>query len=165
MKFESTRFGVIDVAEDEVVYFRHGIPGFEDCRRFTLIATDGSSPFRFLQSLDDPDLTFIVTEPLWFRPDYRVQVREEDLKKIGAGSAGDVAVYVVVTVPRNPEEMTANLLAPILINTRTREAMQHVQAEGPYRTRHRIRDELARCESPGRPGFEASEGVLLQQVV
>lgn len=164
MRFESTRFGVIEVAEDEIVHFCHGIPGFETCRKYVLMQGDGRSPFRFLQSLDDPHLTFVVTDPLWFRPDYRVGVRQADLDKIGVTAGDQVAVYVVVTVPSKPQEMTANLLAPILINTRTREAIQHVQSDGGYQTRHRILDELARCEKLPKTGIPAGTGVPLQQV-
>jgi len=162
MEFQSTRFGVIEVAEDEIIHFPQGIPGFEECRRFTLIVASESSPFRFLQSLDDPDLTFVVTDPLWFRPDYRVRVRREDLEKIGAAGVDEVAVYVIVTVPQNPQDMTANLLAPLLINTRTREGVQHVQSDSPYQTRHRIRDELARCATLS---CHEAAGAPLQQVV
>lgn len=165
MRFESTRFGVIEVGEDEVVHFRRGIPGFENFHRYVLLSTGGPSPFRFLQSLDDPDLTFVVTDPLWFRPDYRVRVRKEDLEQIGAAAEDEVAVYVIVTVPERPEEMTANLLAPILINTRTREAMQHVQSDVPYRIRHRIQDELARREQLEREAAAAGGKAPLKQVV
>ena len=144
MRFESTRFGVIEVDPGDVIHFKYGILGFEEYRNYALIRQDPSHPFCFLQSLDDPDLTFVVTDPLWLRPDYKVRVHEEDLEKIEVQEDDRVAVYSIVTVPKDPQEMTVNLMAPILVNTRTRLALQHVQSDVPYQIRHRVKDELER---------------------
>lgn len=144
MRVESTRFGTIEVSAEDVIRFEQGLLGFEGYHEYVLIQQDPSSPFSFLQSLDDPDLTFVVVDPLWLRPDYRVRVREEDLARLDLQPEDDVTVLAIVTVPKDPKAMTANLMAPLLINGRTRQAMQHVQSDGPYQIRHRIQDELAR---------------------
>lgn len=144
MKVTSTRFGEIEVDPGEVVRFNHGILGFENCRDYVLIRQDSESPFCFLQSVEDPDLAFIVTDPLWLRPDYKVWVRDEDLDKIEAADDDAVAIYVIVTVPKDPQEMTVNLMAPLLINSRTRLGLQHVQVDVPYQVRHKVKDELER---------------------
>lgn len=144
MKVTSTRFGEIEVGPDDVIHFSQGILGFEALRDYALIMQDRANPFFFMQSLDDPDLTFVVIDPLWVRPDYKVRVREEDLEKIDAQEDDAVAVYAIVTVPKDPQEMTVNLVAPLLINSRTRLGLQHVQSDAPYQIRHRIQDELAR---------------------
>ncbi len=102
-------------------------------------------------------MAFIVTDPLWLRPDYKVWVRDEDLDKIEAADDDAVAIYVIVTVPKDPQEMTVNLMAPLLINSRTRLGLQHVQVDVPYQIRHRIRDELARRERLQQAAREAAE--------
>lgn len=144
MKVVSTRFGEINVEPGEVIYFHHGLLGFEERREYILIRQDPESPFCFLQSVDDPDLAFVVTDPLWLRPDYKVWVRDDDLAKIEASDGDAVAIYAIVTVPKDPQEMTVNLMAPLLINSRTRLGLQHVQVDSPYQVRHRVKDELER---------------------
>lgn len=157
MKVESTRFGTLEVSEEAIIRFEQGLLGFEGYRQYALIRHDPASPFSFLQSLDDPDLTFVVVDPLWLRPDYKVRVREADLAKIDLQPDDDLAVFAIVTVPKDAQEMTANLMAPLLINGRTRQAVQHVQSDGPYQIRHRIRDELARRERLQQAAREAAE--------
>lgn len=161
MKVTSTRFGQIEVGPEEVVRFNHGILGFEERREYILIRQDPESPFCFLQSVDDPDLAFVVTDPLWLRPDYKVWVRDEDLAKIEATDGDAVAIYAIVTVPKDPQEMTVNLMAPLLINSRTRLGLQHVQVDSPYQVRHRVKDELERRrrleEQAARDGAKAEE--------
>jgi flagellar assembly factor FliW len=95
--------------------------------------------FRCLQSTDDPDVAFVIIEPAVFWPDYQVQVEAEALAEIGPiDDPGDVAIYAIVTVPRDVAKMTANLQAPLMINRKTRRGKQVVLTDGNYYTRHPI---------------------------
>lgn len=146
LKCETTRFGQIEVDESEIITFPSGILGFEQARRYVLIERDQKSPFRYLQSLDDPDLTFVVAEPTSFRPDYRVTVWPDDVREIRLEREEDAVVCVIVRVPEELDEMTANLKAPLVINAKDRLGKQVVQVQDGYGVRHRIVDEIERAK-------------------
>ena len=63
---DTMRFGTIEVEEEKVVHFAQGIPAFEDEHDFVIIPYDEESPFVFLQSLQTPDLAFLMTVPYLF---------------------------------------------------------------------------------------------------
>lgn len=151
MKVMTTRFGAIDVSSDELLYFKYGILGFEDCHRYVLMKVDGTSPFMYLQSVDDPDLTFVVTPPFWFRPDYQLSLSKDHLGMLGAQKPDQLAVYVIATVPQDPKKITVNLLAPLVINTQNRSGAQIVQTDSPYAIRHNLAEEIERLQQMTKP--------------
>lgn len=113
-KFHQTsRFGDLSIAEDSILRFPAGLIGLGG-DHYALLCTDPSSPFLWLQSLDDPGLALPVTNPHQFFTDFTVELDDEDAEQIGVGET-DV-VDVLVTVTASPEAVTANLKAPILIN-------------------------------------------------
>ena len=67
---------------------------------------------------DDPALAFVVTNPNLFKPDYMIDAYRKDLADINVQNEEDALVLVIVTVPKDPAKMTANLKGPILINTK-----------------------------------------------
>lgn len=146
MIVSTTRFGDIEVEDGEIIRFKKGILGFDEVTRFVFIPHEKGSPFCFLQAVDDPDLVFVATNPLWLRPDYQVEAYPEDIADLMIESDDDVTALVLVTVPKDPREMTVNLLAPILINVKNGFAKQVVQRESRYSVRHRVADELKRLK-------------------
>lgn len=136
---ETTRFGALEVLEDEILEFPSGILGFEEYKGYVILEIRKDGLFRCLQSTDDPDVAFIVIEPAVFWPDYQVQVEAEALAELGPiDNPRDVAVYAIVTVPRDVTKMTANLQAPLMINGKTRRGKQVVLTDGKYSIRHPI---------------------------
>jgi flagellar assembly factor FliW len=130
----SKRFGDFDIPADRVLEFPEGLIGFPEARRFALLeSSKPGSPFRCLVSLDIPDLGFVVCEPAVLWPGYG-----DDLPKPSAWGATEVAVMAIVTVPKNAQEMTANLMAPILVDCRSRTGCQLVLDTGRYSTRHTL---------------------------
>ena len=136
-KVSTTRFGEIEVPDDRVLSFPDGLIGFEENRRFTVLA-QGDSPFQWMQSLDQGDLAFVIINPLVFKPDYQVVLPREELAGIGLGNEADAAIYALVVIPEDPRKMTANLLGPLVINTKNNMAKQVVLTEGAHSPRHPI---------------------------
>ena len=130
---------LLEVLEDEILEFPSGILGFEEYKGYVILEIRKDGLFRCLQSTDDPDVAFVIIEPAVFWPDYQVQVEAEALAEIGPiDDPGDVAIYAIVTVPRDVAKMTANLQAPLMINRKTRRGKQVVLTDGNYYTRHPI---------------------------
>ena len=141
------RFGTVEVETDLVITFPEGVIGFEKNTRYTIIAQEGTGTLRWLQSLDTPALAFPITEPWQFRPDYVATLSDSDTQQLKLSDEIPTLVFVIVTVPpKNPQEMTANLLAPLIVNVATRNAKQVIVQETEYTTRHRIVDEMARAK-------------------
>ena len=145
MHIYTTRFGRIEVGAGDIIRFPKGILGFEGVERYVLLPHEDGSPFRFLQAVDDPDLAFVVTNPVWFCPDYTVEALQEDMARIGLNEPKDALILSIVTLPRQGGAVTANLLAPIVINSANGLAKQVIQTESKYRTRHDIKEEMRRA--------------------
>ena len=77
--------------------------------------------------------------PFVFFPDYEFQLEDEVAKKLGIKTAEDVLIYVLITIPGGEiKNMTANLVAPIVISKRTFLAKQVVLEKSKYTTKHRL---------------------------
>jgi flagellar assembly factor FliW len=138
MRFDTTRFGQINVKSEDIVIFPDGPLGFPDCTRFTFIDEDRAVPFRMLQSLDNPALAFVVVDPLIARNDYHFDVTREDLKLIKAESTEKLLVYCIVTMSRNIHDVTVNLQGPLVINPAYRLGHQFVLVDTDYTTREKL---------------------------
>ena len=62
VKIETSRFGSLEVPEDRVIRFPVGLLGFPRLNRYILIDYK-DTPLKWLQSVEDPDVAFIVTDP------------------------------------------------------------------------------------------------------
>ena len=134
MKIETTRFGRVDVPEEKVITMPHGLLGFPDKRRFCIFQQRQGSPFVWYQSLEDPALAFVMTDPWLFKPDYQVDL-EVVIQAMGwdDDDQAPLEFYVIVTIPRGaPDKMTANLMGPVVLNPNTREAVQIVLSDEAY---------------------------------
>jgi flagellar assembly factor FliW len=119
------------IAEDRILVFPDGLVGFPDARRFALFEPSRpGSPFRHLVSIDRPELGFVVCAASEFWPAYAAEVLR------ATPLSGEVVVLAIVTVPANPYDMTANLMAPLVIDCASRRAWQIVLDTGRWSTRH-----------------------------
>jgi flagellar assembly factor FliW len=153
---DSTRFGRIEVDEEAVITFPQGLFGFEEYRRFVVLCLDEKSPFRWLQSMEDPSLAFVVIETRHFMPDYAPTISDADVESLGLDADTPYLTFVIVTIPPGkPEEMTANLMGPIIINAATRIARQVIVEDDCYTTKHSILQEMMKMQLEAREGTDA----------
>ncbi|HSH00338.1 MAG TPA: flagellar assembly protein FliW [candidate division Zixibacteria bacterium] len=156
--FTSTRFGELTVAGEDIIFFPKGILGFEECRRYCVISSPDYAPFAHLQSLDEPNLAFVVVNPLLFFPQYRVEVDPREVAELEADSASDIVTWGIVTIPEDYRRMSVNLQGPILLNEKNRRAKQVVLAHSAYGTCHYIAETLEETEAQP-VGEKAAAGV------
>ncbi|MBI5360795.1 MAG: flagellar assembly protein FliW [Planctomycetes bacterium] len=139
MKISTTRFGEIEITTEDIYGFPDGILGFPEVKQYVILDNSNGGPFRWLQALDVPSLAFVVIDPLLFHPDYKVEVKKEDIASIEIGDVEDGFVLVILTVPgENPADITANLLGPLIFNSRKMLAKQIVLTGSNYETKHRV---------------------------
>jgi flagellar assembly factor FliW len=132
-------FGDIVVREEQIITFSPGLLGFSEFHRYVLIEHGQDSPFLWLQSLDKPDLAFVVMDPVFVLPDYQVGSINGVQKELEVNSIQDLKVLVILTIPPGrPQDMTANLMGPLLINLANRRGKQLVLESSPYSHKHRV---------------------------
>ncbi len=149
MEIETSRFGVIEIQEDQIIHIPSGMIGFPDDRRFVLLEHKKGSPFLWLQSLDHPPLAFVLIDPLLFKPDYEIQINAEDIAELELNHPPQrIQTLVVVNISNmNSMKIYANLLAPLVINPERKLAKQVILYESPYSHQHAIpliKDERSR---------------------
>ncbi|MBF0510048.1 MAG: flagellar assembly protein FliW [Deltaproteobacteria bacterium] len=136
--FKTVRFGEIQNSPQQIIRMDRGVLGFEKRKLYTIIERPEDFPFKWLQSLNDPGLAFVIMDPLLFKPDYRIQISSAEAEIIKADDISKCIVFVIISVPTDPSQMTANLLGPIILNTEKRLATQVVLSDQEYSTRHRV---------------------------
>lgn len=142
MKVETSRFGDLEVAQEDSIDFPKGLFGFEDVNRYVLLDHREGSPFKWLQAIGRPELAFVVMDPFLIRPGYRFDLSEEDSAALQHSRGVRLLVLVIVGIPEDPEEMTANLKGPVLINCDKGLGRQVILAGDEYPARLAIIDAI-----------------------
>lgn len=140
MDIKTEQFKAAKVNEDKIISMPSGMPGFLDCKRFIIIEREETWPFYVFQCIDDKDLSFFIMNPFLFKPDYEVSL-DQAIKEMGwpVEDHDRIKIYAIVnTTAGVPEKITANLLGPLIINTRNSEAVQLVLHNSPYSHKHLI---------------------------
>lgn len=148
-KVKTTRFGEIEVDDNDVIELPAGLIGFPELKKYILLDHDKESPFKWLQSLNDGAIAFVLINPLLFKPDYTVEVTEAEVSDLSIESEDDAVISVIITMPSNPQNMTANLKAPLIFNLKNRLGKQIILNSTEYTTRHNIMEEIRKRTSEG----------------
>ncbi len=135
-------FGEIEVDKKQIIDFPDGILGFDFIKKFVILDSDKNSPFKWMQAYSEPDLAFIIIQPVYFKPDYELVISQSDIEAVEAENAGSLLVFTIVTVPANPSDMTANLQGPIIINKKKKLGRQVISLSDKYCVKHKILDEM-----------------------
>jgi len=135
VNIHTTRFGTVGIKKEKIIKMSNGVLGFPDNKQFVILPHKENSPFFWYQSIDEPALAFALTSPFLFKPDYEVDLKDT-LKEMSwneNGKNNHVEIYVIVNIPKgSPHKISINLVGPILINTKTRQAVQMVIANSLY---------------------------------
>ena len=140
MQIQTKYLGQVKITEDQIIKFPQGILGFEFNQEFAILGILGNDNFKILQDLKHPNIAFFIINPWDFYKDYTVDLPDEELGKIGIFPKQDneLVVFNIVTLGKTFQESTANLLAPIVINTENKSGRQFIQNDTIYTTRHSI---------------------------
>jgi flagellar assembly factor FliW len=142
LKVATKAYGLIEVDERQKIIFPQGLFGFEKLKDYLLLDAE-RQPFYWLQSMDVEDVAFILVNPFLFRPDYEVNVSNEEVDGIGIRSPENALIFSIVTIPQDGSPMTANLQGPLIINRDARMGKQAVLTDDRWKTKHDIMAELA----------------------
>ena len=129
---DTPKFGKVEFRPEEVIAAAEGLPGFENLRRFLLVENRELEPSKFLQSLEDPVISFPLIDPRLVTSDYRVALGPEERDRLELDGPEDVLVFSIVTLGVTPDEASVNLLAPLVINTSKMLAAQVMMLDSGY---------------------------------
>ncbi len=124
MQIHTHAFGTIDIDEAQIICLTEPMAGFPDHIRFAVLDPDPEVPFKWFQSVDSIEVCFLISDPAPFFPEYRVELSKRQLQDLQITEETDTAVAVVLRVPEEMTEATANLLAPFVFNTQAKLARQ-----------------------------------------
>jgi flagellar assembly factor FliW len=100
-----------------------------------------------MQSINSPDLAFLLTIPFLFFPEYTFEIDDATIKELEITNYDNVFYYSMITIPNGSiRYMTANLLAPVVLNSDNMQAKQVVLEKSNYTTKHRLFPEPAKKE-------------------
>lgn len=164
MKVNTTRFGTIDVDEDQVVTLTEGMLGFSECGRFVLMDDEIGDPFLWMQSLEIPSLAFVVIDPAVILPSYHFSVKKEQIKSLDTEDINDLQVHVIVTMAANILDVTVNLQGPLVVNKKKRIGTQIVLNDPNFSTRHPLFTDQPETETEAIEAVRKENQVASQRV-
>jgi flagellar assembly factor FliW len=138
MTVETSRFGEVTFTENDLFEFPWGLPGFTDLRRFLALSLAEQPSFVWLQSLDDPKVALPAADPWLIFPDYEPRMPAYATEALDLRNPEDFTILCVVVVTKDAQEMTMNLMAPIVLNLKSRRARQVMLENSPYSVRTAI---------------------------
>lgn len=136
MKIETRLFGEVDIDEKSIIIFEKGIPGFEKFSRFVLLDIE-ESLMKCLQSIEDKNMCLVIINPFDYFKDYEINLSAEEISRLQIPKEEDVLVFNVLNIKE--DKITANMLAPIVINAIKKLGMQIVLQESNYNIRQEIK--------------------------
>lgn len=146
VKVATSRFGDVDVRDDELFTAVRPLPGFANSSQYFFIERKNIAPFKWMQSVQESDLTFVVVEPNQFFHDYEPRIGAFDVEEVGLKSAKDVFILTIVVLPEDLTKMTANLKGPLVFNLKERKFKQSFIETDQYTVRESIVDGIKRKE-------------------
>ena len=138
MIVETARFGSVEVDEDKVILFEDGLPGFESLTKYIILSPPELNPFHILQSVEDKDIALTIADPCLFKKDYSPLIKETVFDELKIEDNKDAALFTTIVIPEDYMKMTANLMAPILINSDKMLGKQVILDKGDYPVRYPI---------------------------
>ncbi|HNY10978.1 MAG TPA: flagellar assembly protein FliW [Candidatus Wallbacteria bacterium] len=142
MKIETKFFGEVEIDETKIATIVDGILGFEEYHDYVLFPHPKDAMFCWLQSTENPNICFLMAEPVQFMFNYSVDVSDEIVAKLQIERAETVATYALVVVPEDPLKISANLAGPIIINTQSHLGAQVISMDKAHAVKHYIIEEL-----------------------
>ncbi|MDR3090356.1 MAG: flagellar assembly protein FliW [Desulfobulbaceae bacterium] len=113
----------------KIVHFPLGIPGFESYTKYSIFHKEEKDySVYWLESADDPKVTFTLVDPTIFGLNYTITLTDEEQKILEADDPNQLAVLMMLSKPQTTGEkgLSANISGPLVINTKNQRGLQKV---------------------------------------
>jgi flagellar assembly factor FliW len=130
--------GEIEINQDDILHFEKGIPGFLEEKGFIILPFSDDQIYLIMQSVTTPQVAFVVANPFHFFQNYEFPLEDSVVEELNLKTEKDVQVFSILSVVEPFEKTTANLQAPIIINTENQKAKQVILNNQSYKIKHPI---------------------------
>ncbi len=131
MKKINTRFGEVEYDPAHLLHFPAGLIGLPNLHHFIVMPNKKTGPLFWIQSVEDPDIAFVLTDPTNFFLDYQLKPEESERQSLQLDQEDEYFILTIVTVPAD-QNITVNLAAPILFAPKTNRAIQVIVENSSY---------------------------------
>jgi flagellar assembly factor FliW len=138
MRIQTKYHGETIIQQEDLLTFPKGIPAFEEEKEFAILPLQEGTPFLILQSINTPELAFVIGDVFSLFPSYDIELPQNAIDELKLLEAKDAIVYCIMTIKDNIDQSTANLQAPVIINSALKIGKQVVLNHPAYQTRHSI---------------------------
>lgn len=141
MRIDTRYFGEVEIEKEKILHFAQGLFGFEEYKDFTIlydIEEEGEPFFSWLQCVTEKGLAFPIVNPFKVKEDYDPIVEDALLEPLGEYKSEDLLVFLLATVPSDPQKTSVNMKAPLIINAVNRQGMQLIVENEDYEIRHML---------------------------
>ena len=139
MQLRTKHFDIIEFMEESIIRFPEGLLGFEDLHNYIIIKNNNQEvPFDWLQSVDNPDLAFVITNPFTFIDNYEFDLSDKDVEALQIKQASDIKIYNIVVIGDNIKDSTINLRGPVVINIQNKIGKQIVLDSDGLSLKHKL---------------------------
>jgi len=160
MQIETVRFGAVEIDEAKLITFNDGIPGLEAYCKYALLQFEESYPIIWLQSVDEGGICLPVLDTFAVLTGYVFDIADEDVRELELKGPEELHVVSVLVIPEEIQGMTANLAAPIIINTVSGKAKQIMLNGSDYNVRAPVFMDI--CKVVNRGEDEADAGTVTE---
>ncbi len=162
MELSNTRFGTINYEEGDPILLPKGMIGMPDMVNYLILDFEDETPFKWMQSLDDPTMGFLIADPLLFNPDFSLALSEEDSEGLQVNAPEDLAVFVICTFRGKWSGTTGNLMGPIIVHIDKRLGCQIIVEDASFSTHEPVHDPVLKAEAAKADG---GDGDAVPQVM
>lgn len=151
MKIQTKHFGEREIDKSRLIFFEDGIFGFEEYKEYVILydGEENGSSFCWLQSTEEVNLALPMIDPSLFFPDYDPEVSGALISRIGEPIEEDLSLFTVVVVPDDITKMTTNLMAPIIVNNKTKKAIQLIVEDETYDIKTNLYEQIKALKEVG----------------
>lgn len=141
MNISTKYFDDVSISEQDIIYFKEGIFGFENFKKYIIIEFEsGSDNLLCLQSIDDEELAFVLMNPFNLMSEYKPQLSDSDIEDLDIDENTEGVLYYVICVVKDSiSESTVNMKCPIVINPKSKMAKQIILDSEEYNFKHELK--------------------------
>jgi flagellar assembly factor FliW len=125
-------------SQDRMVTFPYGLPGFEQLTKFQIKSSTDYEPFCLFESQEQPDVSMIIADPDVIHLDMTQYLSSEALKQLNITSDSELKLYLIFCFNLEKKRITANLKAPIVINSTLNTGQQVILDNPELKVNHCI---------------------------
>lgn len=116
-----------------------GMVGFPKSTEYTVKSGPEIEPFLKMSSRDEAGVQFVLVDPWLVKPDYRFEMSDQDVEKLGLPDPSRMMTLSVVTIHREDQGISLNLAAPVVINLDRMTGAQLILEDEKHPLRHFVK--------------------------